>query len=146
MARQLAGLLPEFLKTKPAVSNERKPYMAKTFTPAQIRKGLSEVAQLITDPRLPTALSSIASDAKLFAKAKAKPKAFLAKHHVSLAAALTQLRLARELTRVGTKITLCIHTRYEIGSGGGVFDENGNYYPAEGVIEGEVCTTFVIPK
>ena len=47
--------------------------MAKSSTPALIRKSLSEVAQLITDPRLPAALSTIGTDAKLFAKAKANP-------------------------------------------------------------------------
>jgi len=116
--------------------------MAKTSTPAQIRKGLSEAAQLITDRRLPTALSSIASDAKLFAKAKANPKAFLAKHQIKLSVAP---RL--QLSRAGKKITLCIHTRYEVGGEDViVFDENGTAHQLKGVIEDDVCTTFLIPN
>ena len=120
--------------------------MAKSSTPALIRKSLSEVAQLITDPRLPAALSTIGTDAKLFAKAKANPKAFLAKHEMKTPSGIaTKIRLSRELVRAGRKITLCIHTRYE-REGKVIYDENGNAYVPEIVIEGEKCTSFIIPK
>ena len=120
--------------------------MAKSSTPAQIRKGLSEVAALITDPRLPATLSTVANDSKLFAKAKANPRALLTKQDMKTPSAIaTKIRLSRELTKAGKQVTLCLHTRYE-RQGGVVYDENGNAHPLKIVIEGEVCTTFLIPK
>jgi len=120
--------------------------MAKSSTPAEVRKGLSEVAKLITDPRLPAAFGSVIDDETLFAKAKAKPKALLAKHGMKSPSGIaTKLRLSRELTRAGKSMTLCIHTRYE-REGSRIYDQNGNVYIPKIVIEGDSCTTVFLPK
>jgi hypothetical protein len=114
----------------------------KASTPAQIRKDLSDVAQLITGPRLATALSSIASDAKRFAKAKANPKAFLANNQIMLEVPGSD---TWRLTRAGTKITICYHGSRKFT--GIVIDEKTHErFPVEGVLETKVCTTFIKPK
>jgi hypothetical protein len=122
--------------------------MPKTLTPAQIRKEFGKVAQLITDPRLVSALNSVAHDEKLFAKAKTNPKKLLAKHDIKSSTAVAiQLRLSRELTRAGTIVTLCVHGRYVKKEGGVIYDENGKPHRVPDiVIEYDACTTFLMPK
>jgi hypothetical protein len=118
--------------------------MAKTTTPAQILKSIDEITQLSVDPRLQEALRSIADDTKLFAKAKAKPEALLAKHGMKLPSRIETILKLSKLTRAGRRITLCFHYRYE-REGGVVYDENGNAHKLIIVIEGQKCTSVLIP-
>jgi hypothetical protein len=121
--------------------------MGKTFTSAQVRKGMADVAKLVNDPRLSTAVVSVAGDAKRFAMAQKNPKALLAKHGLKLPPGLaTRVRLFRELSKPGRKFTVCIHTEYYVGSGNTVLDENGKNYKVEGTIEDTKCTTFVLGR